>query len=1542
VLGLLLGVLFCGVVLSYGVTQEVPVGKLKGVLTMEENDRPLPDAVVTVSLVGVPDEDRPRAKGVETKSDGTFEFPSLPAGTYRLEISASHHQLKSQIVQVEEAKTQTLSLDAKPNEPYLNLYASQKVFTPDETPNIELHGFIQAEDVKVAVYRLDIGQVAKKGGLQETLSPLASPDAGDVRRLNEAGTRVADLSHHIAKRDAEGAFIEPLAVGKLSEGYYFVTCTAGDKRASTNLNVSRLALVTKTYREKTLCYATDLVSGKPQSGVEILSQGTDGLRPIGKTGADGLLQTVLSKAPNSHAVVIGRRGASVALVGFLDERPDADNVRIVGYTERPAYRPGDEIHFKGIVRRIAKDGYRLPGRGTVSVHIDDPDGNRLEQFSLPISDHGTFHGAFRTSPESKPGGYNVVCEALGGTSSGIFANVVAYRKPEYSVEVNSDRPFYVMGDRAAATIECRYYYGGPVVGAKVKASVYRSPAWHYEGEEGESFESGGGGEYSEEIEAVTDASGRARIEFPTRADEDPDVFTNDYVYNINASVTEDQGKYFDGQGEVRVVRGDHDLSVEVQNPVVEPGETVDLLVKTTDPVKHDQPSPNHSVMIEVGREVWTKDESVFVARQRIEATTGADGTAHVRVPVDKAESLSFRATSRDAEGRSVVAEAWAYVEGSPALADRQKGSLEVTLDHRQYHVGQNARVLLQTDMPGGSALVCVQAEGILWKKIVPVDSPSTIVNLPVTKEYAPNAFVSVAYVREKRFLEADKRLKVSRVDRDLKVEVKTDREVYKPGDTAQVTVRTFDANGRPKAAEVSIGVVDEGIYAIAQDSTDIREALYPERYESVRTNYSFPEIYLDGGDKGSSNVPLRTRFRDTAAWAPTVWTGASGATTVPIALPDNLTEWRVTAVGVSDASEVGQTTHSFRARKELMVRLQLPQFLVDGDRQRMTVVVANDTGQDQDVNVEMQAEGVTLADGGKRTVRVPNGKPQTLEFDITAGGPGEATVTAKAWIDGGANDGVRQTFPIEAHGRPVLDARAGEGNATLSFPIRPTSDPRVGSLQITLSPTLAGDLVGSLDSLIGFPYGCTEQTMSRFLPSVLVAKTVKDLGLPRPEKLKDLDRIVQDSAMRLQRMQHGDGGWGWWEYDESSPFMTALVLDGIDRAKQAGYALGIPTDGALRWGLERLKSEAGKKDPVRDRLYLIYALLRHGERKAAASLDGIDVAKLSPIELANAVLAFHEAGDEANTARARERLAATAQGSEGVSYWPPEDNAWGAEVPALALVAFETVSPDDPIVPRIVRHLMAARNGQMWASTRDTSYSLIGLTSYLAHTRELSGASTVTVTVNGRIVRTVTLDPSAPKPENSIEIPRAELGDTEAKIEIQKEGVGLCYYTAELRQLDTAKVLSAESSDPGLKVERRYFRLEPTRLENGTMRLLPSPSPVDSFASGELVRVELLITTDVPRQFVMIEEPTPSSCRVQEREELGQYEEWGYWWSRTVIRDDRIAFFATRLPQGTSKISYTMRAEQAGSVRALPTNVANMYDPAKHASSAEAPLEVTK
>jgi uncharacterized protein YfaS (alpha-2-macroglobulin family) len=1525
------------------VTQEVPIGNVKGKVLMGENGRPLEGALVTLTPKGVPDDVPLKPRYAETKGDGTFEIRGVPADSYEVEVAAKYHVLPKTFATVVEGPPTQLNLNLERGEDRLSLYASQRVFTPDEKPEMELHGFVQRDAVDVEIRRVDVDEIAKKGGLQDTLSPLANGKVME-RELDQTAPLIKKLDYKITKKDAEGAFIESLPVQELGEGFYWVTVRAGDTlRAHTVLSVSRIALITKNRGQESLMYATDLVSGKPIANVAVSAQGSSGLVNLGRTGRDGTLSATLPKSDRTE-VVVARHGKSVAVVGFwTNTQPDGD-MRIVGYTDRPVYRPGDTIKFKGIVRRLDKTEMRLPRTAPVDVELRNPDDEVLGTARLEMTPHGSFHGEFPTSPEAAPGYYRIVASTLGTKMENLGVTVASYRKPEYKVDVRPQGGPFILGQKASVVVDSQYYFGGPVVGAKVKASVYRSPYWRSEGEfdeeyEGEYYESYGAGDYSQEIEGVTDVAGRVVLEFPTRADEDPDQYGTDYTYTVVASVADEAGKYFDGQGEVRVYRGKVDLDVQTDQYVASPGETVPVRVKVTDATDPKKPVANHEVTLEVGEWRWTRRTSVTIPRDTLKGTTDAQGVATFNIPFKNGGDFVLKGTTDDGEGRQVVGNASIWVEGGGESA-KPAADLTVRLDKKKYEIGDQARVLLETDKPGGSALVTIQAEGILSRQVVPLTSRATLIRVPVTKAYAPNVYVSAAYVREKQFREDTRRLVVNRDDRAINVEVTPDRPDYQPGETARLTVKTTDPKGKPVAAELSVGVVDESIYAIQEDRTNLREMLNPNRMDLIQTHHSFPEVYLDGGDKGSANIPLRKKFEDTAAWIPTVWTGEAGQTTVEVKLPDNLTQWRTTAIGVTDSGAAGQIVSKFRARKPLMVRVSPPAYLVQGDRQQVAFSVTNDTGAEADVRLELGAEGLK-ADGDRNPrVRLAAGETQAVNLDLTAGDPGEAVLTARAWIDEKTNDGVEQRFQVVPHGRQKIDALAVEARPTsnMEFELNANAAKNAGALTIAVTPTLAGGAIQALDTLVDYPYGCVEQTMSRFMPAIVVADALQKLNLERPELTQKIPKVAADSMARLARMQHGDGGWGWWEYDGSDLGLTALVLDGLDRAKRVGYQpTGVQLESALSWSANRLEKPT-KDDVRRDRLYLAYALLRHG--KQVPELTKIDMAKAESDELAIAALAFHEAGETARCDEMLRRLTATAVGSQVQARWE-SPLSWGEEPTALALVAFSTIRPDDPIISRVVRGLMARRKGKGWHSTRDTSYSVIGLVQVLANSRENEVPGEAIIRINDREIRRVAIDPTKPEGE-TVTIPRNELEPGALRIEVERTGTGVAYASAELRQFVVEKDIPAVSTDPDLRVTRAYYVMEPRRLEDGSTKLMPSAQPVNQVRPGDLVRVVLTINTTSPREFVMVEDPTPSHCRVTEREDIGEGEEWVWWWSRNVIRDDRIAIFARNLPKGESKVAYTMRAEGTGTASALPTWAGNMYDPSAYASTGETRLEIAR
>lgn len=1549
VASLLTGLALCAALVAYGVTEEVPVGGVEGVVLMKENGKPLAKAMVTIRS---PEDSKtpmdPRL--TVTDDQGKFRIRNVLAGTYKIEVSGKAHvlELKDDVI-VPEGRPVILELEANPTERYLDLYASQRVFMPSESAELQIKGFVTTDDLKLSAYRLRFDEVAKEGSLYNALAPLS----GRYQKAKDP-TTMGDLAleriHKISNKDAEGTFVDTISVGELPEGIYWVQCSSGSIVRGTWFSVSRVAMVVKNAGQSATCFVTRIDTGEAVGGVEIGESVEGRYVQRGFTSPDGLLDVKTEKAGGT-AVLIASFGASKALVDFYASQTSTGPSRAYVYTDRPIYRPGDQVQYKGILRKLDGSQYRLPPQGQVEVDVLDGDDTLLSRQQLTLSDLGTYSGSHKLSPEASPDSYRIVTRYDDNEFSSEFS-VATYRKPAYNITVRPSKPQVILGERAVVEVKAEYYFGGPVVGAEVTAYVSRNPSWDprlwgddYEDWWSEDSE-GYGGDYVADLTAKTDAEGVARFEIDTRPTTSSEALEYDYSYSVNATVVDEAGKYFDGNGSFKVVRGEFSLRVDTSSYVVAPGDAVEVEIKALQNIESAS-IQGTELRLAAGYEVWDRAQ-VHYSEQSVQTVAlNPNGEASATLRPETPGSYVIKAEARDARGNIVRATAyvWVYRHGMQ-FGSAQEG-IQASLDKRQYKIGESAKLLITTDSPGGHALVTTEGDGIYSRQTVRLEGSTTMVELPVRPVHLPNAYVSIAYVKDKSFSEVSRSLRVDTSVRELNIKVTTPKEDYAPGDTITYQIETADPKGMPVSAECSLGVVDESIYALARDQTDLISAFYPRRYNAVQTNFSFPELYLDGGDKAPTSIQVRRNFRDTAYWNPIVRTDASGKATVTVTLPDNLTSWRATVAGVSQSTDVGLATTSVRSSKPLMVRLEGPPSLVVGDSISVRALVTNNTGADATVKVQIGGEGAAFDGDKTKSAELRPGSTQNYEWTANIATSGSVKFVAKAWIEGGASDGVELKVPVAPHGRTFVDRWTGEtkGTGDVTVVLRDGADKNVGSLLLTVTPTLGSAFVQSLDKLIGYPYGCVEQTMSRFLPTVVVAHAMKEAGLAPPVKAAEIPDMVTDGITRLRRMQHEDGGWGWWEHDDSDLYMTGYVLEGAYLAEAAGFSTrDLNVEKALGWAKKALAVEPkqAEQNTTADRLYVSYSLALHGERDAALKeLKRHDVSKLNAIEATYATLASYTLGAAHHqvTDACLARLKSTARETGGTANWT--EGYWGVETTARALFALTKASPQSPLISKAVRYLMFERRGDMWFSTRDTAIALLALSQVWEQTGELKLSGDLLVSLNGTQIALVKLDSGIlSKPDTRLEIPVSELLTGENKLTLTRTDGGPAYYSAQLRQTVTQQSIGRIVNADGLQIDRSYYRLRTTRLEDGTMRLQPERDPTLRFSVGDVLRCEIKVSATTDRSFLMIEDPIPAGFVVTERTELDPYEEWDNWWARSVAREDRMAFFMDFVPAGTHVLSYHLRAETPGRVQALPSLVSQMYDPQTHAGSPESKLEV--
>jgi uncharacterized protein YfaS (alpha-2-macroglobulin family) len=498
-----------------------------------------------------------------------------------------------------------------------------------------------------------------------------------------------------------------------------------------------------------------------------------------------------------------------------------------------------------------------------------------------------------------------------------------------------------------------------------------------------------------------------------------------------------------------------------------------------------------------------------------------------------------------------------------------------------------------------------------------------------------------------------------------------------------------------------------------------------------------------------------------------------------------------------------------------------------------------------------------------------------------------------------------------------------------------------------ITPSVVAGMYQSLDSLVDYPYGCVEQTMSRFLPAVMVTNLLKEQNTRRPELEKRVPAITRDGFARLAAMQHEDGGWGWWTYDSSDAFMTAWVLDGLARLK----AMGVETPNtinvkkALEWATTALGPMASSEN-IDSHLYLMEALARYGKLKEDAKGHRVLGACAAQMTVGDslrmwsmAALAAHAAGETGSYA---EILRHVQLGLDSTETIDSEYDDFVDERSALALLALVTLNPEDPRIGRLAMKLTANRGVDGWESTRAPTFAIEALTQYVRLTREGGAPISLRIDLNGTPIRTLQLKPGDfDGTQLRIAAPVSGLQVGDNQIEIHRTGPGASYVAAELRQYREASKLGEVLDSSGISIDREYYELAPQTLEDGTMKLMKTKLPVSQVKTGDTVQCVLTIHSKRERRFVFIEDPIPSNCRVTQRVDPGDDEEWKWWYCDLTIFDDRVGLFATSMPQGTSTIEYTLRAEGPGVSHALPTIVGNMYDPRQKGQGSENSLEVT-
>ncbi len=1606
-----------------------PKGSISGQIQLQKNSefktfyqKIKPKTVYALAITQGKEGESPISRGAWINENGKFQINNLPVGEYSLQIKAPNYQTIYEYgIDVEEAQNTII----KPKnleilEASVNVGANKRVFTSQEQPYFWVNAS-GADQAEIQIYKTNMQpliQAHREGEKQaiefsDNLSLLKPKKI--ISELLPLGQPIQILSRKLKSNGQDWTQANIKLEKPLPAGDYIVSTTIKGLNGKQDydafwFSVSDLGLIIKQAPDQALIRAVNLITLQPEPNINInLFQSSNNentkLASL-KTAADGFASykfTQLKDNFNLWAYAEQASSENRAYYG-LNFWPDAvANYKTYFYTEKPVYRLGQTVFYKGIVRQNQK----TPKDLILKVVLEDPDGEVLiPEFNLKTNSFGSFNGLFEIPTDGKTGAYTVKITYPDGTLDYAYFEIAEYKKPEFKVEIIPLKKRVKAGEKLKARIKANYYFGGPVQNAKIQYSIYSSNDWtarsaimprpayyeYFDDWENENYtDEYYSGDHTDEGKANLDENGEAIIEIPTKLmkekNNSPYADITEQKYKVQADITDISGSTVTGSGSALITKGDFALFIETNKYFYIAGDTIKATISA---INYDnKPVSEQKVKLSLIQWKWKEKKDKYlkkVIKTFSAQITYSDGKANFEFELPKnlnSDSYYLRAENEDGQ---IISENSFWIDNNkkPFKANNDetdKQGFDLKADKPVYKVGETAKILINSPLNGSEkaqAIISLEADKIYEYKVVNINSTAQTIEIPIKKEYTPNIYFAVALIDGKHILHQNTiNLKVSPEEHFLNINIKTEKQKYKPAEEVTYIIEAKFPDGKPAAnTEVSLGIVDESIYAIREETAEnMQKFFYKQRSNSILTLCSFPEEYSGGPDK--VEPLMRKDFKDTAGWFPDLITDAAGIAKIKVKLPDNLTSWRATARAINQDLDLGFSTQNIISTQDLVLRLALPRFYTEGDKTQLSAIVHNYSEENQKVNLEfdLAEQFKTNSKNLETELNIAPDKMAKFSLPIDLVKSGTAIIHAKALTDNPeVGDAIEMKVPvlplaiedfINVSGLLKENKQEKEINWFNNLP----SGANIQNINLTVAASGLGSTIKALNNLIDYPYGCTEQTMSRLIPSTIAIKMQKDLGITFSDEQKNkFEEVYRQSIRKLKENQTAEGAWGWWAGDKSNVYLTNYVLEGLYLLTESGFTntdildmqekglkalikMNLDLEKELNDKNTKFENQMAKDSLVNDFAYMQY-ILRLYKRPQSDSIKEYFIKNINEVSLqalAYMNLVWPEKKFIDKIWQSKQDL------GDNLIYWKAENTySWtDTELTALIYQALllntENYKPD---FDKIKNYLLMQRGKAGWENTKTTVQVLKALLTEEIQSKNRASTTNKSDLTNfslNLITENIIKNADLPlkfnidnlyEPEKNLEIIMNK-DNKNTNIKLEKTGSGNLYYQLLVSFLRPINSLPKSLPD-GIKLERKLFKLE-TKKDHKTeeFKIEKKPLFMSKAKSGEILIMQMSISCTGKAKglnlpYILIEAPIPSGAEILNNKDARQNSlneqnnntkaNYINWWTHQDILDDKISFFATSLicDEKPKVFEFMFRPEISGKFNIKPAHLEGM------------------
>lgn len=936
----------------------------------------------------------------------------------------------------------------------------------------------------------------------------------------------------------------------------------------------------------------------------------------GKSVDDGLKKSASYTSDNSGVTetnaINNLRGAIVysgndsAILSSGNKLQYAGSARsaqkIYLYTDRPIYKPGDEVNIKGLYRIGYDTDYEIFKEGKVLIEIYNSKNEKIFNEEVEVSDFGTFNTKMILDPKSPLGGFRI--EAKGNEA---HFDVQEYAPAPFKVETKTDKEEYISGDALNLDISADYYFGVPLETGEVEFSI-ESQNYYFDKYKDEYFNFGlpwyycydycdYGDKFILRGKTKLDDSGKARIsqvlDLNKLFKDQEDISSKIFVFNV--TVKNSNGQAVSSQKSFIIHGGEYYLGLKSDKYFVGKNESFNVKVKSVN--TQGKEMAVNSIDLKINKIEWVQNkrkevdggyyynwEKKLTLVKQSKINTDSNGNWNGNFSLVEEGEYELAVSSVDGKNNKISGSYNIYVYGNAQVNVKRTNNeeLEMITSKNDLRVGDEGEIIIKSPYKKAKALISIERGKIFEYKVVDINQNLYRYSFKVEENYMPNFFVTAILLSpdpEIKFGKLD--FQVEREGKSLNISAKAKKTHYLPGEEVLLDFQSEDNLGNPVETEFSVAVADLSVLALKGNPKKNPLVFFYGGFPLVvSTSSNIKNILYEvdvanetkgGGGLSAEDLAKKKRgeFKDTAFWQAVLQTDKNGKAQAKFILPDNLTTWQVETVGISKDTKLGVGYNEFMARKNIMVVPLKPRFVVPGDEFYLGAKIFNQTDSSQKLEVSFLSETLSLKnDAPKKEVYIDAQQSKTVYFNLLADttmqdGAHSFVLSAK---NSQYEDTVENSIKITRNDTYEATATAGysKNEAVNEFVYLPENVVKdKGELTVNTSATLSVFLSDGLNYLLSYPYGCSEQIASKLDSVAIVKKGLSLKNIGDKFKVKNIefdgqkytiDEVIEIGLVRIYASQKYDGGFGYYpQSKESNLYLTLHIANTFQSLKEAGY-----------------------------------------------------------------------------------------------------------------------------------------------------------------------------------------------------------------------------------------------------------------------------------------------------------------------------------------------------------------------------------------------------